>query len=590
MRKASHKMFLLLAALLFFQVNAVMAEPDSMWAKIYGTEESDGAYDLKKTPDGGFITIGTSGEYGVDSDIYLARLNHSGDTIWTKRYDYVPYAAGIGRSVGLSQEGGYYLCGYIGGYVTSQGYVIKTDANGDTLWTRTYYRNPSVRFNSLVVTDDNGCMIVGTTGEGSMEDREDTLLVCKISSSGTFEMAHIFCISSAYDTRHGRHIEKTNDNGYIVSGHACTYGLLDCMGLLLKLDAGGDSMWAQIYTYSGDDVLLSAEQTADGGYVATGTSLSGLLEAILIRTDPVGDTIWTRYYPYYDAQSNDVAIDTDGGYITTGISFSDSYVVKTDADGNMVWEKYYELGYYSCGCNVEVYNPGEYIIYGFSDQGTGDEDYYIMKVAEDNDDDGLTDYEESQLGTNPGDSDSDSDGIPDLVEVTCDGGTVENPADTDGDGTINALDDDDDGDGVLTYLEDINQNLDWYDDDTDEDGIVNYLDDDDDGDGIPTIEEDNNGNGDWFDDDADGDGTPDFLDPDVYICGDTNADEAVNVADGVWIINYVFAGGDPPDPLESGDTNCDDTCNIADAVWIINYIFAGGYAPCDTDGDGNPDC
>jgi len=76
----------------------------------------------------------------------------------------------------------------------------------------------------------------------------------------------------------------------------------------------------------------------------------------------------------------------------------------------------------------------------------------------------------------------------------------------------------------------------------------------------------------------------------AYICGDSNGDKSVNVADAVWIINYVFAGGDPPDPLKAGDANCDGTCNIADAVWIINYIFAGGYEPCDTGGDGLPDC
>ena len=75
-----------------------------------------------------------------------------------------------------------------------------------------------------------------------------------------------------------------------------------------------------------------------------------------------------------------------------------------------------------------------------------------------------------------------------------------------------------------------------------------------------------------------------------YICGDSNNDETVNVADAVWIINYVFAGGDPPNPMEAGDANCDGTCNIADAVWIINYIFAGGLDPCDPQGDGNPDC
>jgi hypothetical protein len=75
-----------------------------------------------------------------------------------------------------------------------------------------------------------------------------------------------------------------------------------------------------------------------------------------------------------------------------------------------------------------------------------------------------------------------------------------------------------------------------------------------------------------------------------YICGDANSDETVNVSDGVFIINYVFAGGEAPDPIESGDANCDGTCNVSDAVWIINYVFTGGNEPCDSDGDGEPDC
>jgi hypothetical protein len=75
-----------------------------------------------------------------------------------------------------------------------------------------------------------------------------------------------------------------------------------------------------------------------------------------------------------------------------------------------------------------------------------------------------------------------------------------------------------------------------------------------------------------------------------YICGDANGDGIVNVSDAVWIINYVFVGGDPPDPLISGDANCDETVNVSDAVWIINYVFVGGNEPCDTTGDGIPDC
>ncbi|NIS18246.1 MAG: hypothetical protein GWN00_40335, partial [Aliifodinibius sp.] len=69
-----------------------------------------------------------------------------------------------------------------------------------------------------------------------------------------------------------------------------------------------------------------------------------------------------------------------------------------------------------------------------------------------------------------------------------------------------------------------------------------------------------------------------------------NADQAVNVSDAVYIVNYVFIGGNAPDPLDAGDGNCDSTVNVSDAVWIINYVFIGGNPPCDTNGDGIPDC
>jgi hypothetical protein len=65
-----------------------------------------------------------------------------------------------------------------------------------------------------------------------------------------------------------------------------------------------------------------------------------------------------------------------------------------------------------------------------------------------------------------------------------------------------------------------------------------------------------------------------------YVCGDANGDDEVNVGDAVHIINYVFKGGAPPDPVEAGDANCDDLCNVGDAVYLISYIFRGGSQPC----------
>ena len=75
-----------------------------------------------------------------------------------------------------------------------------------------------------------------------------------------------------------------------------------------------------------------------------------------------------------------------------------------------------------------------------------------------------------------------------------------------------------------------------------------------------------------------------------FNCGDANDDGKVNVSDAVYIINFVFSQGNPPDPLEVGDVNCDTKVNVSDAVYLINYVFSSGNPPCDTNNDGTPDC
>ena len=85
--------------------------------------------------------------------------------------------------------------------------------------------------------------------------------------------------------------------------------------------------------------------------------------------------------------------------------------------------------------------------------------------------------------------------------------------------------------------------------------------------------------------------TTTVFEPQVYVCGDANGDEDVNLSDAVYIINYIFiSGSTAPIPYLSGDTNCDTLVNVSDAVWIVNYVFAAGKTPCDVDGDELLDC
>lgn len=65
-----------------------------------------------------------------------------------------------------------------------------------------------------------------------------------------------------------------------------------------------------------------------------------------------------------------------------------------------------------------------------------------------------------------------------------------------------------------------------------------------------------------------------------YLCGDPNRSNDVNIADVVYLVAYIFAGGPAPDPPASGDVDCGGSINIADAVYMIEYIFTHGAAPC----------
>lgn len=65
-----------------------------------------------------------------------------------------------------------------------------------------------------------------------------------------------------------------------------------------------------------------------------------------------------------------------------------------------------------------------------------------------------------------------------------------------------------------------------------------------------------------------------------YIRGDANHDLVVDVGDVIYIVNYLYANGPEPLPLESADVNCDGIVNISDVVYLVNYLFKGGPPLC----------
>jgi hypothetical protein len=189
----------------------------------------------------------------------------------------------------------------------------------------------------------------------------------------------------------------------------------------------------------------------------------------------------------------------------------------------------------------------------------------------DSDGDGIPDYDELRIGTDPYNPDTDGDGLSDGYEV----GDLSNPRDSDGDGVIDALDDDDDGDGIPTAVEigpDRTSPV-----DTDGDGTPDYLDLDSDGDGWLDAVEGNV--------DSDGDGVADYLDLDSDDDGVPDAEELDADTDADGLTNRV----DPDDDGDGFSTLEERGWDPRDFDAKIDYYSSiQGFDPRDVDGDGTP--
>ncbi len=78
-------------------------------------------------------------------------------------------------------------------------------------------------------------------------------------------------------------------------------------------------------------------------------------------------------------------------------------------------------------------------------------------------------------------------------------------------------------------------------------------------------------------------GVPDILAAiqySFYLTGDVTGDDAINLADVLYLINYLYKGGPPPSPLFLGDVNCDDEVDLSDVLYLINYLYQEGPEPC----------
>ncbi len=396
----------LLVLMFLGSMNLLMAQaPLLEWQGTYGGTGPDVAIEIQPTTDGGYIVTGYSnsdnngdvtGNHGV-TDFWVVKIDNTGTIQWQKSL------GGSGQDHGQSgqqtADGGY----IIGGYTTSNDgdvigfngghdfWAVKLDSNGNIEWQNPLGGSVDDYGREIKQTADGGYIMIGFTysnnGDVSGNHGEADYWVVKLDASGAIQWEKTLGGTS---TDEGDSIQQTADGGYIATGHSFSsdgdvtsgnQGLRDYW--VVKLDSNGTIEWENSMGGSATDYGWHIIQTTDGGYIVAGDTSS------------------------------------DDGDVTGHQGISDYWVVKLNSTGDIQWEKTLGGSLDDEAKSIRQDTDGGYLVAGISGSMDGDvsgniggPDFWVVKL----DPNGNLLWEKS-LG---GSSNEGAEGI----QLTSDGGYI----------------------------------------------------------------------------------------------------------------------------------------------------------------------
>ena len=376
---------------LFFQTHFAQA-PDTMWTKKIGGSNDEIGSCIQQTTDGGYIVAGHTQSFGVGlDDIWLIKTNAAGDTLWTRtyggtEYDYCYY-------VQQTSDGGYLLIGETDSFDPTYwfAWIIKTNSFGDTLWTNVIGESRHYFARSGLEISGGGYLFTGRT-KATGAGQEDLWLV-KLDAGGDTVWTKTI---GGGDDEQGISIQQTNDGGFIIAGVTKSFGAGDYDAWLIRSDPTGDTIWTKTFGGSSRDFAYDVQQTNDNGFIIAGMTESfgyanNFSDVWLIKTNSNGDTLWTKTFGGIDRDGAFALHQTsDGGYILVGFTDSfgagnyDVWLIKTNSSGDSLWTSTYGGIFYDYGRSVEQTDDGGYIIAGdYYETITNSRDVWLIKISPD---------------------------------------------------------------------------------------------------------------------------------------------------------------------------------------------------------------
>jgi hypothetical protein len=357
------------------------------FAKTIGGSENEFAISITHSSDGGYVVAGFTQSFGAGGrDMYVVKLDSSGNVQWTKTIGGSDWDEA--HSIIQSSDGGYVVAGRTRSFGAGWDdiYVVKLDRSGNVLWTKTIGGSSFDGAFSIIQSSDGGYVVAGYTTSFGVGYSD--IYVVKLDSGGNVQWTKTIG-GSSFDGAFS--IIQSSDGGYVVAGRTGSFGAGGWDFYVVKLDSSGNVVWTKTIGGSLTDVAFSIIQSSDGGYVVTGWTESfgaGSADIYVVKLDSTGNVIWTKTI---GGSLTDVVYSiiqsSDGGYVVAGYTQSfgaggaDIYVVKLDSSGNVVWTKTIGGSYFDWVFSIIQSSDGGYVVAGGTTSfGAGYDDIYVVKM------------------------------------------------------------------------------------------------------------------------------------------------------------------------------------------------------------------
>ncbi len=360
---------------------------DTTFLTTYGGISQDQGRSIVQTYDGGFLITGSTSSFGYgNTDVYLVKTDSAGTYLWSKTFG----GSNVDWGMSLKETGdrGIIIAGYTnsfgsGGYDV---YLIRTDSIGDTLWTKTYGGNDWDFGYSVQICPDKGYIICGETY--SYGNGLNDIYLIKTDSNGVEQWSQTY---GGSDHDYGKYVDITYDGKYIVAGATKSYSVGDYDMYLLKVNTTGDTLWSNTFGGDSSDIAYAVNSNSDSTYIIAGSTKSygaGNWDFYLMKTNINGDSVWDDvlggpdYEEWYSVKES-----PDNAYIITGYSLSqigaggeEIFVYKVDTVGGYIQLKTYGGTEYDRGYEVINSNSG-YAVVGITNSfGVGLNDAFLIKT------------------------------------------------------------------------------------------------------------------------------------------------------------------------------------------------------------------